>query len=911
VGITGDLRMNTSPAADSLEYYNGASWVTVQDKLQNPVTGTGTANRLAKFTGTSSLGNSPIVLTGDTLITFGVSAPGQMTFNTNGFPNTPGQMPYTKFRINTGSGGGGITMGDPTGPLFGTQTALQFTTYDGTASGGFDYWSTRLTGDGFGNFHISNSPANSDGDTVMTNRLSITAAGKVGINKSAPDSTLDVTGSSRITGNTLINGKLGLSTISSDSAKVTIRNTNSTVPALNIVSGSNIIGSNNIAVNLDITPNQVNQTNTGFRIYQSGAGEGSNIGYRATLNARDNVYGVYSDVTKIWPGGSSLPGEAVGVYGSATTSSNAGSSYGGKFENLATSGTGYGLYVNTTSAVSGSVTPFAVAHKGTVRTVIDTVGRVGIGTTSPSRTLHISATDAVRIPRGTTSDRGTGANGDIRYSTTNNIVEWYDTTGNWRQPVISASATGFGTAGRLFYANASGLAAADEPLYWDATNNRLGIGVASPTEPLDVLGGGKFSTVIEVPNIRNGTTANNVLTLSGNAAASGNTATSENLAFNVGNNGATRAMTILNNGRVGIGTASPGNLIDVSGTVAGQSAGVNLNAQNLNATGITRFRVTNNSGAYAMMAIGGSSYGVPNYINNALFSTDNSLYFLANHNTPTNGGGTVNFTAGGFENNPTMTITPGNPGNVGIGTTSPSNILHVSGNVSGTTGVNLNAQNLNSTGITRFRVTNNTGAFAMMAIGGSAYSGGAAYQNNALFSTDNTLYFLTNHNTGTGGAGNINFTAGGVNNNPTMNIRPGNPGEVSVGGIADNGAYNLQCNGTGVWGAGAYQNGSDARIKENIAPLDSSLATVMQLKPVTFNYIPSFSKDQSTQPGFIAQDLQQALEGKNYINGVVSQGEQYMSVAYQTLIPLLTKAIQEQQAQIEALKKEIEQLKNK
>jgi hypothetical protein len=262
-------------------------------------------------------------------------------------------------------------------------------------------------------------------------------------------------------------------------------------------------------------------------------------------------------------------------------------------------------------------------------------------------------------------------------------------------------------------------------------------------------------------------------------------------------------------------------------------------------------------------------------------------------------------------NGETQAMTIRNNGNVGIGTTSPSNILHVSGSVSGTTGVNLNAQNLNSTGITRFRVTSNTGAFAMMAIGGSAYSGAAAYQDNALFSTDNTLYFLANHNTGTGGAGNINFTAGGFNNNPTMNIRPGNPGEVSVGGIADNGAYNLQCNGTGVWGAGAYQNGSDARIKENIAPLDSSLATVMQLKPVTFNYIPSFSKDQSTQPGFIAQDLQQALEGKNYINGVVSQGEQYMSVAYQTLIPLLTKAIQEQQAQIEALKKEIEQLKNK
>ncbi|NBW20679.1 MAG: hypothetical protein EBR82_73220 [Caulobacteraceae bacterium] len=168
---------------------------------------------------------------------------------------------------------------------------------------------------------------------------------------------------------------------------------------------------------------------------------------------------------------------------------------------------------------------------------------------------------------GTDAQQGTGENGDIRFNTTANNFEWYSTTsGAWRKPVISASATGLGTAGRVFYADANGLAAADEPLYWDATNNRLGIGVASPTAPLDVLGGGKFSTVIEVPNIRNGTTANNVLTLAGNAAASGNTATSENIVFNVGNNGATRAMTMFNNGQVAIGTTTADSTLTVAGS---------------------------------------------------------------------------------------------------------------------------------------------------------------------------------------------------------------------------------------------------------------------------------------------------------------------------------------------------------
>lgn len=127
-------------------------------------------------------------------------------------------------------------------------------------------------------------------------------------------------------------------------------------------------------------------------------------------------------------------------------------------------------------------------------------------------------------------------------------------------------------------------------------------------------------------------------------------------------------------------------------------------------------------------------------------------------------------------------------------------------------------------------------------------------------------------------------------------------GEVHIAGLADQGAYNLQVNGTGVWGAGAYVNGSDARIKDDIAPLTSGLDVVAKLKPVQFRYKESWAKDTLLQPGFIAQDLQTALADQPYADGVVVQGPEYMSVAYQTLIPLLTKAIQEQQVLIEDLR---------
>ena len=149
----------------------------------------------------------------------------------------------------------------------------------------------------------------------------------------------------------------------------------------------------------------------------------------------------------------------------------------------------------------------------------------------------------------------------------------------------------------------------------------------------------------------------------------------------------------------------------------------------------------------------------------------------------------------------------------------------------------------------------------------------------------------------------------GTNDTERMRITAG--GEVYIAGTTDRGAFNLQCNGTGVWGAGAYTNGSDERIKENITPLNTGLDVVAKLNPVTYTYKEDWSRDQSIQTGFIAQDLLVALEGKNYVDGIVNQSSEYMSVAYQNIIPILTKAIQEQQTIINDLKARIETLETK
>jgi hypothetical protein len=151
-------------------------------------------------------------------------------------------------------------------------------------------------------------------------------------------------------------------------------------------------------------------------------------------------------------------------------------------------------------------------------------------------------------------------------------------------------------------------------------------------------------------------------------------------------------------------------------------------------------------------------------------------------------------------------------------------------------------------------------------------------------------------------------TADGASS-PTEAMRITSSQEVLIGGTVDIGPYALQVKSTGVWGAGAYVNGSDRSIKEDIEPLASSIEIVKRLNPVSFRYKEDFTKDTALQPGFVAQDLQQAFAGQPYLDGIVQAGPEFLSVAYQSLIPVLTKALQEAVAKIETLEAEVAALK--
>jgi len=135
--------------------------------------------------------------------------------------------------------------------------------------------------------------------------------------------------------------------------------------------------------------------------------------------------------------------------------------------------------------------------------------------------------------------------------------------------------------------------------------------------------------------------------------------------------------------------------------------------------------------------------------------------------------------------------------------------------------------------------------------------------------------------------------------------------EFRIGYTADQGNYPLQVNGQ-IFATNATIATSDARLKQDIEPLKSGLKEVLSLNPVTYTFKPDTVNNypKGKQVGFLAQEIKATVQG-DYAGSIVQEAGGYLGVADTKLIPLLVKAIQEQQAQIEALKKEIEALKNK
>jgi hypothetical protein len=105
---------------------------------------------------------------------------------------------------------------------------------------------------------------------------------------------------------------------------------------------------------------------------------------------------------------------------------------------------------------------------------------------------------------------------------------------------------------------------------------------------------------------------------------------------------------------------------------------------------------------------------------------------------------------------------------------------------------------------------------------------------------------------------------------------------------------------------------SDQRLKENIQDIDVGLNAVMALKPRKFDWKAGKGKDIKGDRGWIAQEFEQVFpEMIGTWKDEPPEGEEPYKSVCADLIPVLTKAIQEQQALIENLTTRLNALEGK
>jgi len=110
-------------------------------------------------------------------------------------------------------------------------------------------------------------------------------------------------------------------------------------------------------------------------------------------------------------------------------------------------------------------------------------------------------------------------------------------------------------------------------------------------------------------------------------------------------------------------------------------------------------------------------------------------------------------------------------------------------------------------------------------------------------------------------------------------------------------AGNLFINGVGTFGesvtAPVFLTPSDSNLKENVVGIEDALSTIQKLRGVNFNWIADGKKDI----GCIAQELQEVIPL------MVTQGESYLVVAYEKLIPFLLESIKELSKRVDVLER--------
>ena len=135
---------------------------------------------------------------------------------------------------------------------------------------------------------------------------------------------------------------------------------------------------------------------------------------------------------------------------------------------------------------------------------------------------------------------------------------------------------------------------------------------------------------------------------------------------------------------------------------------------------------------------------------------------------------------------------------------------------------------------------------------------------------------------------------------------------ISSVSLGANAGYVLQGGGDATFSGDVTANTSDGRLKTNIVNIDSPLEKISKINGVYFNWneLAKELTDKDTEKrevGFIAQEVQSVMPEiikPAAFDVKLKSGENYLTIQYEKIVPLLVECIKE-------LKKEIDELKNK
>jgi hypothetical protein len=545
------------------------------------------------------------------------------------------------------------------------------------------------------------------------------------------------------------------------------------------------------------------------------------IGTTSPSNAKLHVVGD-------WVGGSST------VKAQTITSFASGGQAG--YGTYDSNGTRIGLFYSYTSGTvlgTSTASPLSFETNGVERARIDSAGRIGIGTTSPSQLLHVAAgTILSSNTAGTTATVSIAGNGSVVGTSDFSLQQGSSSEAYVYNRANSFLVLGTNNAERMRI----------------LSGGNVGIGLTAPSERLEISGNYKQSNGTQgiqivnttVPYIQAFTTGgNNPLQING-----------QDLRFFTGASfGAeSEKMRIDSAGNVGIN-------ITPSAWVAADYKAIQIGAGGSSIYG-------GNSAGFAPIALVSNAYVSGASTAYTYLSTAGAGFYRIQNNT--HSWGIAPSGTAGTTTTFTTAMTIDTSGNVGIGTTGPAAKLHV--NSSAAPAVQINTS---STG----------GSIAALQISLSSSTPG----------TDAKPLFMFTEATP---SANWRF----IQCNSAQSSSPREEFRVTGNGI-------IFAQNTSV------QSISDIRLKQNIRTSEDGLNIITALRPVRFDWKPEKNDTRSNQLGFIAQEIQQVFPDAVTVYGKSDDPENpYLAVGPGELIPVLVKAIQEQQAIIESLTARIETL---